>query len=75
MLTASEYSPLLSLLATMVAAAGVFALLGYRGAELLRALILALIPLIFVAANFSKYLIPPKIETYMPDTTLRLRSK
>lgn len=52
----------------------VFAALGFRGLYLLCAVLVASVPVVYVAANFLKYLIPPKIETYLPkNTTLDLR--
>jgi hypothetical protein len=73
LLVASEYYPLLTLLASLTSATVLFASLGFRGSDLVRALLLAFIPVLFLSANFFKYLIPPKIEIYMPDTSLRLR--
>jgi hypothetical protein len=72
LLVASEYYPLLTLLGSLTFATVVFASSGFRGSDLVRALLLAFIPVLFLSANFFKYLIPPKIEIYMPDTTLRL---
>lgn len=72
LLVASEYYPLLALITSLVFASAVFAALGFRGSSLVHALILAFIPVLFLSANFFKYLIPPRIDTYMPDTTLRL---
>jgi hypothetical protein len=51
----------------------VFAALGFRGPSLFHALLLAAIPVMFLNANFIKYVIPPKIDLFMPDTSLRLR--
>jgi hypothetical protein len=72
LLVASEYYPLLTLLMSLTLVTAVFASLGFRGSSLVRALLLAFIPVLLLSANFFKYLIPPKIEIYMPDTTLRL---
>jgi len=73
LLVASEYYPLVTLLVSVALVTAVFGLLGFRGSTLIRASLLAFVPVLFLSANFFKYLIPPKIETYMPDTTLHLR--
>ena len=72
LLAASEYYPLLTLLASLMLATVALALLGFRGSSLVLVMLLAFMPLVFLSANFFKFLIPPKIEPYMPDTTLRL---
>jgi hypothetical protein len=52
----------------------VLAAIGLRGLYLLCAVLVAFVPVLYLEVNFLKYLIPPKIETYLPkDTTLRLR--
>jgi len=57
------------LLATLV-----FTALGFRGFHLLYAVLAALVPVVFLAMNLVKYVIPPKIEIYLPkDATLNLR--
>jgi predicted RNA-binding Zn-ribbon protein involved in translation (DUF1610 family) len=49
------------------------AALGFRGLYLFCAVLAAFVPVLYLEVNFLKYLIPPKIETYLPkDTTLRL---
>ena len=68
---ASEYYALLTLLGSLLFVTVVFALLGFHGPGLVHALLLAFIPVLFLSANFFKYLLPPKIEPY--NTTLRLR--
>jgi len=71
LLTTSEYYPLITLLATLSFAALVFIGLGFRGVSLVHALILAFVPVLFLSANFVKFLILPKIEPY--STMLNLR--
>jgi hypothetical protein len=70
LLVAAKYYPVVTLLASLLLAAVVFAALGFRGLRLVTALAFAFLPIMFLAANFFKYLIPPKIEPYA--TTLRL---
>lgn len=56
-------------------AALVLAALGFRGLHLVAAVLIAFVPVLYVEVMFLKYLIPPKIETYVPkDSTLRLRN-
>jgi hypothetical protein len=51
----------------------VFAALGFRGLHLLSAVLVASVPVLYLEVMFMKYLIPPKIEIYVPkDSTLRL---
>jgi hypothetical protein len=69
LLQASEYYAISTLLASLLLCAVVFAALGFRGLRLLYALLLALVPVIYLAANYFKYLIPPKIEYYVPRNT------
>jgi len=71
LLVATEYYPLVTLLASLLLAAVIFAAFGFRGSRLVEALLFALLPVIYLSANFFKYLVPPKIEPY--DTTLHLR--
>ena len=71
LLVASEYYPLYTLIASLSFSVLVFAGLGLWGVRLFRALILAFIPVLFILANFFKYVILPKIEPY--ETTLRLK--
>jgi hypothetical protein len=66
LLQASEYYAISTLLASLLVCAVVFAALGFRGLRLLYALLLALVPVIYLAANYFKYLILPKIEYYVP---------
>ena len=73
LLVASEYYPILTLLASLLLIAMVLAALGFSGESLFHALLFAFIPVLYLAANYFKYLIPPSIELFMPDTTLRLR--
>jgi hypothetical protein len=48
--------------------------LGVRSLYLVLAVILAWFPTVCLAITFLKYVIPPKIEIYLPkDATLRLR--
>jgi hypothetical protein len=52
----------------------VFYLAGLRGLRLACAVLIAFMLVVFVVANILKYLVPPKIENYLPrDSTLRLR--
>ena len=52
----------------------VLAALGFRGLHLLSAVLFASVPVLYLEVLFLKYLIPPKIETYLPrDATLRIR--
>jgi hypothetical protein len=52
----------------------VLAALGFRGLHLLSAVLFASVPILYSVVFFLKYLIAPKIETYLPkSTTLRLR--
>jgi hypothetical protein len=73
LLQASEYYPLLTLLTSLLFLIGVFAALGFRGIRLFYAMLWAFVPDVYLAANFFKYIFPPKIETYLPDMSLRLR--
>jgi hypothetical protein len=73
LLVASEYYPLLSLIMSFTFVTAMFTSLGFRGSSLVRALLWAFLPVLYLNSNFFKYLIPPKIEIYMPDTTLHLR--
>jgi ABC-type uncharacterized transport system permease subunit len=55
-------------------AALVLAAFGFRGFRLLSAVLIALVPVLYLEVAFLKYLIPPKIETYLPRVaTLRMR--
>jgi hypothetical protein len=48
---------------------------GLRGLRLLVAVLVAFVPVLYVATNFIKYLFPPRIELYLPeDGTLRLKN-
>lgn len=52
----------------------VFIASGLRGLHLAYAMLLAVYPILFVSANFLKYIITPKIQIYLPkDATLNLR--
>jgi hypothetical protein len=52
----------------------VFWALGVRSLYLVLAVLLAWFPTVRLVFNFVKYVIPPKIEIYLPkDATLRLR--
>ena len=73
LLVASEYYPLLILFLNFTIVTSIFAALGFRGSSLVRALLWAFLPVLFFCSNVFKYLIPPKVEIYMPDTTLHLR--
>jgi uncharacterized paraquat-inducible protein A len=60
---------------SMVTVTALLFIFGFRGLSLLYALLLAAIPTLYVEVNFLKYLIPPRIEDYLPeDATLRLRN-
>jgi hypothetical protein len=49
---------------------------GLRGLHLLYAMLLAIYPILFVSANYMKYLVTPKVEVYLPkDATLNLRDQ
>jgi hypothetical protein len=51
-----------------------FGAIGLRGLHLLAAVLAAFVPVLYVAANFLKYALPPKVEIYLPeDSTLDLR--
>lgn len=55
-------------------AALVLAALGLRGYHLLSAVLFASVPVLYLEVFVLKYLIPPRVETYLPkDSTLRLR--
>ena len=58
-----------------IAIAGlILAGLGFRGLRLFAALLFAVVPVLYLEVSLLKYLIPPKIETYVPkDSTLRIR--
>lgn len=59
---------------TLFLAAG-FWVLGFTGIHLLCAILVAWLPIDFIAINFGKYVIPPKIELYCPkDATFNLRN-
>jgi uncharacterized paraquat-inducible protein A len=73
LLVASESYSLFTLLTSLSLSVLILVSLGFRGTRLFHALLLAFIPVVFLNANFFKYLILPSIEVYMPDTTLRLR--
>jgi len=48
---------------------------GFRGLHLLYAVLLSFLPIDWLALRLVKYVMPPKIEIYLPrETTLRLRS-
>jgi hypothetical protein len=52
----------------------VLAVLGLRGVRLLCGVLVAFVPILYVATNFTKYLVRPRLELYLPeDATLRLR--
>jgi len=52
----------------------VFWALGVRSLYLVPAVLLAWFPTVYLAVDLLKYVIPPKIEIYLPkDATLRLR--
>jgi hypothetical protein len=72
-LQASEYYPLWTLLVSLSLAAVVFVVIGIRGIELMYALLIALYPVVYLAANYFKYLILPDVELYVPrNKSLRL---
>ena len=53
----------------------VFGTLGFRGLHLLYAILLVWLPIQYIAINFLNFVIPPKIEIYLPkNATLHLRS-
>jgi hypothetical protein len=55
-------------------AALVLAALGFRGLQLLSAVLFASVLVLYSEVFFLKYLIPPRVESYMPkESTLRLR--
>ena len=52
----------------------VLAALGFRGIHLLCAVLVAFVPVLFLEVLFLKYLIPPKVEFYLPKNgSLHLR--
>jgi hypothetical protein len=70
----STYTQLLGW-GSVVVPALVLASLGFRGIQLVCAVLIAFVPILYVAINFIKYLLPPRIEIYLPeDSTLRLRN-
>jgi hypothetical protein len=49
---------------------------GFRGVHLFYGVLLTAVPVVYLGANFLKYLIPPGIELYLPDDNiLQLRDK
>jgi uncharacterized paraquat-inducible protein A len=66
LLQVTKYYALWTLCVSLLVFAVVFVALGFRGIRLLNALLLVLVPVIYLAANYFKYLIPPKIEPYVP---------
>jgi hypothetical protein len=53
----------------------VLAAVGLREVRLLVAVLVAFVPVLYVATNFTKYFFPPRIEIYLPeDATLRLKN-
>jgi hypothetical protein len=73
LLQATEYYAILTLSTSLLLSGVAFAALGFRGLRLLYALLWGLVPVIYLAANYFKYLIPPKIEPYVPrKKTLRM---
>jgi hypothetical protein len=52
----------------------VLAVLGLRGVRLLCGVLVAFVAILYVATNFTKYLVRPRLELYLPeDVSLRLR--
>jgi hypothetical protein len=50
--------------------------IGLRGAYLIVASLLAAYPVTYLGANYLKYVVPPKIESYLPkDATLDLSGR
>jgi hypothetical protein len=73
-LQAPRYYGRLVVFGSILLATLAFAALGFRGFHLLYAVLAALVPVVFLAMNLVKYVIPPKIEIYLPeDATLYLR--
>ena len=74
MLQAADYYAQLIGWGSVVVSALVLAAAGLRGFSLLCAVLVAFVPVLWVAANFVKYVLPPRIEIYLPDdASLRLR--
>jgi hypothetical protein len=62
-------------LGSLLLPAVVFWALGFGGLHLLYAILLTWFPVGYLALHLVKYVMPPKIEIYLPeDTRLRLRS-
>jgi hypothetical protein len=60
-------------LGNLLFSTAVFRLLGFSDLHLLYSVMLAWLPVQYLAINLVKYAIPPKIEIYLPnDSTLRL---
>ncbi len=74
MLQAADYYAQLIGWGSVLFSVLVFAAAGLRGIALLCAVLVAFLPVLWVAANFVKYVLPPRIEIYVPeDASLRLR--
>ena len=73
LLQVSEYYPLWTLLVSLSLTAALFVAIGIRGIDIFCALLVALYPVIYLAANYFKYLILPNIEIYVSrNKSLRL---
>lgn len=73
-LQAPDYYGHLTGFGSILLTALVLAGLGFRGLHLLYAVLITLVPVVYLAINLVKYAIPPRIEIYLPeDTTLHLR--
>lgn len=74
-LQAPAYYGHLHILGTILLSIFLLGALGFRGLRLVVAVLIAFFPILFLTVNLVKYLIPPRIEVYLPkDTTLRLRN-
>lgn len=73
-LQAAETYPQFSFYGSILLDVLVFVALGFRGLRLLLGVLLTFVPVLYLQVNLLKYLIPPRIEVYLPkDSTLRLR--
>jgi len=63
-------------LANLLISAAVSRVIGFSGLHLLYAVIVAWLPVQYLALSLVRYVIPPKIEIYLPkDASLNLRGR
>lgn len=58
---------------TLLFLIGVFWLSGFRELQLFYAVLIALMPALFITTRAIKYVIPPGLEPYLPDLSFHLR--